>query len=89
MLVLMICLGLLSMVLCGVVANKRRRNLFGWLVLGFFFGIFALIVLLVLDPLGVPCENCRKMVDPLAKICLHCGSKREPTPIKKPVEDAW
>lgn len=35
---------------CGYEAKKKNRSVGGWAVLGFFFGIFAFIVILILDP---------------------------------------
>lgn len=51
---LIIWLGLA--IVTAVAASSRGRNWFGWLVLGIFFGIFALIAVLVMgrvDPAGV------------------------------------
>jgi len=36
---------------CGYLANKKHRSVGSWLALGFFFGIFALIVLALLSTL--------------------------------------
>ena len=37
--------------LCSLVANSRGRSAVGWFFIGFFFGLFAFIVLLVLPDL--------------------------------------
>ncbi len=39
----------ITMALCiGVIAQKLNRSAILWSVLGFFFGIFALVILLIL-----------------------------------------
>jgi hypothetical protein len=38
-------------VVCSLVANSRGRSALGWFFIGFFFGIFALIVLFVIPDL--------------------------------------
>lgn len=40
---LLIIVWLVCAVLCAIVASSKGRSGFGWLVSGFFFGIFALI----------------------------------------------
>jgi hypothetical protein len=36
---------LCNMVACALIAGSKHRSRLGWLVLGFLFGIFALLVL--------------------------------------------
>lgn len=36
--------------LSGMMASENNRNVFGWSVLGLFFGIFALTAISVLKP---------------------------------------
>jgi hypothetical protein len=43
--------ALLMAVVCSLVANSRGRSALGWFFIGFFFGIFALIVLFVIPDL--------------------------------------
>jgi hypothetical protein len=38
-------------VLTAIVANNKNRNTVGWFILGFLFGIFALIVVALLPSL--------------------------------------
>lgn len=42
---------LLFGIACGVIADSKRRNVGGWVVLGMLFGIFALIVIACLPTL--------------------------------------
>jgi hypothetical protein len=43
--------ALVLAVICAAVANSRGRSALGWFFIGFFFGIFALIVLFVIPDL--------------------------------------
>jgi len=43
--------AILMGVVCSLVANSRGRSALGWFFIGFFFGIFALIVLFVIPDL--------------------------------------
>lgn len=45
---LYICLGMLT----AYLATKKNRNPIGWFLAGMFFGIFAVIFLLILPPLS-------------------------------------
>lgn len=38
-------------VCCGILANNKNRNVVGWSILGFLFGVFALIVIACLPKL--------------------------------------
>jgi hypothetical protein len=82
-------------VLSAVVAASKGRSIFGWLILGIFFGFFALIAVgfmpsLKRDPMAptpethVRCPDCRELVFMDAVKCKHCGatlipSKPEPS----------
>jgi hypothetical protein len=48
-------LGLIFWLFCfigtGYVASQKNRSVGGWLLLGFFFGLFALILVALLPPL--------------------------------------
>lgn len=35
-------------IVAGIVASNKKRNVFGWVIATLVFGIFALIILLVL-----------------------------------------
>lgn len=54
---LYICLGMLT----AYLANKKNRNLIGWFLAGMFFGIFAIIFLLILPPLPSSTQDNRSM----------------------------
>lgn len=43
--------------ICGMLAHSRGRNIVGWALLGFVFGCFALIILLVIPDLKVEEER--------------------------------
>lgn len=43
--------ALVMAAICAAVANSRGRSALGWFFIGFFFGIFALIVLFVIPDL--------------------------------------
>jgi hypothetical protein len=40
--------GVIAAIICGVVAATKGRNPFGWGILGFFFSILTLIVVIVI-----------------------------------------
>jgi hypothetical protein len=40
--------GVIAAIICGVIAAIKGRNPFGWGILGFFFSIFTLIVVIVI-----------------------------------------
>jgi sugar phosphate permease len=40
--------GLIAAVICGIIAAMKGRNPFGWGILGFFFSIITLIVVIVI-----------------------------------------
>lgn len=62
--------------ICAVVAENRGHNRTSWLILGFFFGVFALIGLL-LQPPGhhgqKTCPRCAELVKSEASVCRFCG----------------
>jgi len=43
--------GVIFGVICAVVANSKGRSVVAWLLLGFLFGLFSLIILLLLSDL--------------------------------------
>jgi uncharacterized membrane protein len=46
--ILLILSGIFWSVVCGILADRKKRNPIAWGILGFLFGVFALIVLAVL-----------------------------------------
>lgn len=54
--------ALISAVLCGVIADSKKRDIGGWAILGFFFGLFALIAAVGVAPLQV--ESVAGKVEP-------------------------
>lgn len=46
-----IIVGIITGIICVLVANHKGRNVIGWFFLGFFFGIFALIASLIVSNL--------------------------------------
>ena len=40
--------GVIAAIVCGVIAAMKGRNPFGWGILGFFFSIITLIVVIVI-----------------------------------------
>jgi hypothetical protein len=81
-------------VLCGIMANKRGRNGFGYFMLALI--ISPLLCALLLFALGkadgeatvapggetpethVKCPDCRELVLKEALVCKHCGCKLVP-----------
>ncbi len=47
-------LNIIVIVVCAVVAAQKNRSAFGWGVLGFFFSVFALFILLLLPTVQPP-----------------------------------
>lgn len=43
--------ALISAILCGIIADSKRRDVGGWAILGFLFGLFALIAAVGVPPL--------------------------------------
>lgn len=62
--------------ICALIAESRNRDRTTWLILGFIFGIFALVAILVM-PKGEhgrkTCPDCAETVLAAATICKHCG----------------
>ena len=61
---------------CAAVASYKGRSVLGWFFLGGIFGIFALIVALVMAKGGrEPCPACREPVLREATKCPHCQTE--------------
>ena len=57
-------------------AKSSKRNVFGWMFLNFFIGIFVPIFLLILPNNNIrKCPFCAEAVNNEAKICKHCKSE--------------
>lgn len=48
-LILVIMCTILWPVICGIIAKNKNRSVVGWVMAGIFFGVFAVIVLAVLQ----------------------------------------
>lgn len=81
-------------VMAAVVAGAKDRSVFGWLLLGFVFGVFALLLVAALPSLRpapasaenapdprthVLCPDCKEPVRKEAIVCRHCGAKLIPS----------
>lgn len=78
----------------AIIAANRGRSAFGWLLLGICFGVFALILVVVLKPIGraapmpgldtphpdthVKCPDCAELIRKEARVCKHCGCRLKP-----------
>lgn len=57
--------------ICAWLATTRRRNAFLGFIVGLFFGILAIPIIL-LSPGGKKCPYCLERIDKGAKVCPHC-----------------
>lgn len=71
---------IVAMIVGGIVASKKGRNVGGWVALSFLFSWIAVIIVACLEPLYVPksgpaptykCVRCGK--DIMAVNCPYCG----------------
>lgn len=69
-------LSLVFAVVTGLVARSRRRGFWPWFLLGGFFSVFALVAVALMGKSGNPCTDCREKIDPLARVCPHCGAQQ-------------
>lgn len=69
----------------AAIASSKERSGFGWFILGFLFGPFALIAVGLMPSLKkefatatpdthVKCPDCRELVFKDARKCKHCGT---------------
>ena len=84
----------------AVVARRKRRSFFGWLLLGLIFPI-AILFAVIANPLPpgsaraeakserrrgrIPCPHCAEFVRAEASICPHCGRNTGPEGLREPV----
>jgi len=67
-------------IICMFLAQEKKRDKSSWFILGFFFGLIALIVLIALPKLDnetekniFTCGECSATVEKDDKICPNCG----------------
>jgi hypothetical protein len=71
-------------IVSAIIASSKGRSAFGWFLIGALFGIFALLLVVVLPSLKrdpnaptpdthVKCPDCRELVIRDARKCKHCG----------------
>lgn len=61
-------------VICYFLASEKNRNTTAWVVMGFLFGVFAVIALMLLPKISSDkCPHCKETVQAGATICKHCG----------------
>ncbi len=80
--IVIVCLSLCA-ILCAVIAYKKKRKVETWFFLGLFFGVIALVVIIVLPKrpeLTWRCPVCGSMNQQLAFFCYSCNSKRTDFP---------
>jgi hypothetical protein len=70
----LIILALIFGAITAMLANRYERSGCAWFALGFFFGPFALIALLIESHKHV-CSHCRSGISQYARICPHCRSE--------------
>lgn len=74
--------GFVFALICGTVAKARGHDQTSWMVLGFFLGLIALLVLAVLPEGEVGRKSCPDCVSPVverARVCKHCGYRFTPS----------
>jgi hypothetical protein len=59
---------------CGILADKKGRNVPLAVVLGILFGVIPLIVYACMSH-AKKCPNCKEGVNPEANVCKHCRSE--------------
>ena len=83
----LIAFWLIVAVATAIVASSKGRASFGWFILGAFFSLIALLLVIVLPSQKAPprdpnapspdthvrCPDCREFVYKDARKCKHCG----------------
>ncbi|MDI6704582.1 MAG: hypothetical protein QME40_07940 [bacterium] len=64
---------ILSGIICGLVANWKKRNPFYWFLCGFIFGPFAILALAFFPKIEKlkRCPFCSQLVK--GRVCRSCG----------------
>jgi hypothetical protein len=73
--------GIAFAAICAALAGARGHDRITWAVLGFFFGLVALIVLRSFPEGEVDRKRCPDCVSPIAmhaNVCKHCGYRFSP-----------
>ncbi len=71
-------------ILSAYIAYRKKRKVETWFFLGLFFGIFALILILLLPKkpeLTWRCPVCGAMNQQMAFFCYSCNTKRTDFPL--------
>jgi|GEM_PF-1739598 len=55
--------GVIAAIVCGIVASMKGRSVLGWAIFGFFFGIIAIIVVLIVSDLNQEQERWQRVND--------------------------
>jgi hypothetical protein len=71
-----IAVGIAFGAICGHIAQARGHDRVTWIVLGFFFGLVALVVLALLPEGKIDRKQCPDCLSPVladARVCRHCS----------------
>jgi TRAP-type C4-dicarboxylate transport system permease small subunit len=68
---LIIVFGVSIALFTGKIANSKNRDYKKWVILGFLFGFFSLIILLLLPKLK-KCPKCSNSINIEALVCHYC-----------------
>jgi hypothetical protein len=71
-------------VLSAVIAYRKKRKVETWFFLGLFFGVFALVAIILLrsqPDLTWRCPICGAMNQEMAFFCYSCNTKRTDIPL--------
>ena len=76
---IVILVWILSAFAAGYVAGNKDRSVWTWLLLGLFFGVFALIAVSALEKKVPPtwtCPGCKRVNALTSNFCGYCGHAR-------------